>query len=737
MRRAGVQIFIAFFLLISCFVVEPVMSITRTTAFSGIRSQDYNIINSGNPPITSSMLFPNQTAWTNPKIECLIITDASFVSAFQPLADLKTSRGCFTKIITTQFIYSNATFNHTESNDPQPKCAYIRNAIKYYHDAKGTEFIILGGDVNIIPIRYVYNPDSTADFSDSNNMPTDYYYAGLNGTWDANNNGKYGEMKDATNPVDEVDWTPDVFVGRFPVNTYNEANDTVQKDIKYEKNPPNGTWLDTALFASAVSQWQGTSGVAVNEAQLSDFMIDSYFSSMNSKRIYDCTPDYTPDGNYTQLTESNLTNAWGQGAAIVNMAGHGSPTTFNGKTTYGDTQFLSSSDASALTNDGTLPFVYIFSCSSGAFDYYEKGISPSSYSCLAEALVRNQYAGAIAVISAMRTTYYLEIDPLLEALNEGQDRFFWREFFLDQDYQPGRALYLSKLAYIQDFMQKYVNVNLEYISPDYISPYYFRGNLLTYNLLGDPEIYIYTAKPQAFAGNLVNVTEYMGDNLALQIKSASGDVVPNATVLLNGSGYYVVAHADELGLVSLQIPHDPKLVGKNMTITFYGHNMKTTNKTIRIISDTIPPASLHAEIPTGPINYLDQFSINASGIDAGSGLRHAFVVFVDAIGATQAVYPMRIARVSGNETDFRFTYQEPLSPGSTMMFYIVGYDAAGNYIIARATQSQYYSVQIASRTIEDALFYVMVIGAPVAVVVIVIWMFESRKRHRKQLDEVT
>jgi len=735
----------AFFFLVSCFVVEPAMISHGIGAVSGIHVQDYNLINSGNPPITSAMLYPNQTEWTNPKVECLIITDQAFLTPFQWLAGNKTNRGCFTSIITTQTIYSNATFDHTESNDPHPDCAYIRNAIKYYHEVKGTMFVILGGDVNIIPIRYVYNPDisESPSFSGYYNTfkPTDYYYAALNGTWDANGNGIFGEMRNATNPVDEVDWTPDVFVGRFPVNTLAEAKAMVIKDINYETNPPNGTWLNKALFIGAISQfYESPAYTAVDEAQLSDFMIDSYFSSMTSERVYDHTPEYTPEAPYIPLTTDptpSLVGPWDKGAAIVNMAGHGDPTTFDGQTSdrvYGT--YMTSSDAVGLNNTGTLPFVYIFSCSSGAFDLNEVGSSPS-YNSLSEALVRNPTAGAIAVVSAMRTTWYFQNDYLQEALNEGQDRFFWREFFLNHDYQPGSALYLSKEMYIQQFIHKYWNVDLNYNPVLATQQGYmlhqdiFRKNLLTYNLLGDPEIYIYTAQPQAFAGNIVNATEFMGDDLSLQVKSASGEIVPNATILLNGSGYYIVAHADELGLVSLHIPHDPKLVGKTMIITFYGHDMKTMNKNITIVADTIPPAHLNVELPVDAIDYRSVLTINATGIDAGSGLQHAFVVFVDSTGATQATYPMKIARVEGNETDFRFTYQAPLSPGSTMVFYVVGYDAAGNYIIAKASPSQYYSVQVASRPIEETLFVIVLVGIPVAAVIIVTWLFVSRKRRRR------
>ena len=50
-------------------------------------------------------------------------------------------------------------------------------------------------------------------------MPTDLYYGGLDGTWDSDGDGIYGEADEDT----DVDLMPEVFVGRIPVQTASQA----------------------------------------------------------------------------------------------------------------------------------------------------------------------------------------------------------------------------------------------------------------------------------------------------------------------------------------------------------------------------------------------------------------------------------------------------------------------------------------------------------------------------------
>ncbi|MBN2151615.1 MAG: hypothetical protein JW839_09230 [Candidatus Lokiarchaeota archaeon] len=725
-------------LLIACVAFNSLAMASATMISPRIRIADYNIVNTGSHPITPAMIFPNDTAWKDPDVECLIITNQTFAAAFQPLADLKTGRGVYTAILTVESIYSDARFNTSGPLDPTPHAAYIRNAIKHYHYNNGTEFVVLGGDVGVIPTRYVYNPDTdesafplTPINYRSHYKPTDHYYAGLEGTWDNDGDGKFGEMGIVGQTADEVDWTAEVFVGRMPASSVPQVQALVQKVIDYETSPPAGSWANSAVFAGAVSQY-GTGGdPPVDEAELSEYIIDSYFGSMTPDRLYDHTPGYVPPSPYTDLSETNLRNAWNAGASIVNLAGHGAPTLFTGDGVP-PAGLINAAGAGALTNGGELPFVYIFSCSSGAFDYDEiTGVSNS----LSEELVLNANGGAIAVVSAARTTYYFTVDPLFEALNEGQNRFFWREFMVKNEYQPGRALYLSQESYIDQFINKYWNVQLNHDPELAADPSYlgqeekFRKNLLAYNLLGDPELWVYTNTPRVFAPDIFGPNASIGDTLVLEITDDMGMPVPGARILLNGSGYYITARANAQGIASVRIPYDPALVGSYLNFTLAGHNMNATRGSIPIIEDTQAPISLQVEVPSDAVDYRASLIINASGTDLGTGLRYAFIVVVGETGGATAIYAMTRTRVEGNGTSFTFKYPGALSPGQTILFYAIAFDASGNYVIATPAQDQLYTVTITSRLVETIMLGVLAIGMPAAVVLILLWFVITRRRH--------
>nr|MDO8112648.1 C25 family cysteine peptidase [Candidatus Sigynarchaeota archaeon] len=712
----------------------------RDSRETSIGVHEFNSINNGAPPAISSMIHPSNALWKNPRVECLIITRDSLVAAFSPLAALKSRRGVYTEILTVEIIVATREFN-ASGND---EAAWIRNAIKQYHDNSGTEFIILGGDVNVIPIRYTYNPDGDEPWFNGEYdvyKPTDQYYACLNGTWDEDNDGRFGEMnRDNAHGVDEVDWSAEVYVGRLPANDAPQANILVQKIIDYECNPPAGSWSNTAMFAGAVSQYAspGENKSAVDEAALSEFMIDNYFASMRPKRVYHCSSSYTCPSTFTALTSASLVSTWNQGASLVNLAGHGDPASYGGMTGISSyMNYMTRIEAANLCNNGTLSLAYIYSCSSGAFDVTERGIAPmNSGSSLAETLILNPSGGAIGVVSAMRTSWYKPSDPMFEALNRGQDRFFWREFMIERAWQPGKALYLSKMAYIDQYINKYWYVDLNWDENLAQNTGYtrnqenYRKNLLTYNLLGDPEIVIYTRQPELFAANITGSKGYIGDLMILEVRSASGAIVPNARVLLTGGEYYIIANANEMGIAVVQIPDDISLIGTNMTVMFSGHNMLATSMTITIEQDMVPPESLHVSVPGDSVDFDDpgKIVINASGIDAGSGLRYAFVVVVNDIGDTINIIPMTITAMEGNFTLFSCKYPFLLQPGAAIRFYVAAFDASGNYVLARAGEDQFYVMMVKPRLIEIALNCMVFAGVPTFIVLAIAWLCLTRRK---------
>ena len=100
------------------------------------------------------------------------------------------------------------------------------------YETWGVSYVLLGGDVSIVPFRGAYA--STSGQTDTA-MPCDLYFACLDGTWNADNDALWGEPTDGEDGGD-VDLLAEVYVGRAPVDTPAEATAFVAKTIAYADN---------------------------------------------------------------------------------------------------------------------------------------------------------------------------------------------------------------------------------------------------------------------------------------------------------------------------------------------------------------------------------------------------------------------------------------------------------------------------------------------------------------------
>ncbi len=149
----------------------------------------------------------------------IIITNEELKPTFQTLADWKTKKGLPAIIKTIEEIEPN----YPGSDLPEK----IRNYLKEAYSKWGASlYILLGGDVNIVPARMVNN----VRYPSINGVkPTDLYYTTIGGAWNANNNNVFGESGDT------VDYGPDFILGRASIEDLTEAQTFVNKVIAYEK----------------------------------------------------------------------------------------------------------------------------------------------------------------------------------------------------------------------------------------------------------------------------------------------------------------------------------------------------------------------------------------------------------------------------------------------------------------------------------------------------------------------
>jgi len=104
--------------------------------------------------------------------EYVIITSSSLESEFEPLVDQKAARGLTAGIVTTDYIYANYT--GTESGDDADK---VREFITDAYANWGTQWVLLGGDTDVVAMRAVYVDCGAYTTSD---LPSDNYFAAAN-----------------------------------------------------------------------------------------------------------------------------------------------------------------------------------------------------------------------------------------------------------------------------------------------------------------------------------------------------------------------------------------------------------------------------------------------------------------------------------------------------------------------------------------------------------------------------
>lgn len=172
------------------------------------------------------------------------------------------------------------THNFALFNDTEAK---IRNFIRYAHLEWGTKYVLLGGDVQIIPVRRLYvnisgwDAGFIFDRSIEGWIPSDLYYGALDGTWNNNFNEKFGERGNSLEE-DEADLSAEVFIGRAPVDGKYDIATFVKKVISYEttEKPNNILLHQSNLLPIRIP----------DTSKISEQCADLIPGSYNIKRLY-------------------------------------------------------------------------------------------------------------------------------------------------------------------------------------------------------------------------------------------------------------------------------------------------------------------------------------------------------------------------------------------------------------------------------------------------------------------
>jgi hypothetical protein len=304
-----------------------------------------------------------------PAYDYLLITSSKLVPAFQPLVERKTQDGLSVRVVTME------TITNTVSGRDVPEM--VRNYIRQAYTNWGISYVLLGGSTTIIPTRIAYVRAGLQP--QDSYLPTDLYYACLDGSWNANGDRHWGEPTDGENGGD-VDLLAEVYVGRAPVTTEEQAATFVEKTVRYETegnaNPTNAVLMATFLGDFPTGPCQGGDMYKPLRPLLSQFCSD----------VLDDQPD-----KYPQWSKLHALKALNRSPHLVFYNGHGSEDIL---------MRMHSGDLKGLTNEW--PFlVCSVGCSAAEFDHGK--FRPDSFG---ETLVNGSRHGAFAAVLNARAGWF-------------------------------------------------------------------------------------------------------------------------------------------------------------------------------------------------------------------------------------------------------------------------------------------------------------------------------------------
>ena len=555
----------------------------------------------------------------------LIITSAALSNAFQQVANYRASAagGSYAvRVVTTNTIATD--FAGTDM--PMKIRACISNAVA----TLGTEMVLLGGDDTIVPVRYTA-VSVVSQSTYETNMPTDLYYSGLGGTWDANGNSVYGEL------ADSVDMAWDVVVGRLPIRTAAQATNYLAKVVAYESGMP----VTNKIILGGPYAWDTYTGTGrpsddvtgdghagfratspMNHASVSDseaWLRRLYRDGIRSNwpaqvgLICDTITSWdtgTNCGSHVQSSANTLA-AFNKNWTHLMFSGHGAPLLWGLES--GD---FTQSNASSMT--GLTAFVYTDACLTGAFDknsvtidagtadeYTYSGTDP----CLAESFLRNAnvLGGALAYMGCSRYGWGEPDDsPADNTANGGTSTIYAYKFYKRMYESPGRTLGVAFAMHKADMVSLCGSNEAE------------RWVQFGLNLLGDPALKMPAWSETPTAPSFTSETTFGATaNVAVAFSvSASGSPAP-ALALRSTTAAGAASFSAGTGVLSFT-PADADIGSR--TFTFTASNSLGVATQVVTATVSAGPPSAPASIWASATNGTD-FTAAWSAVGTATGYR--------------------------------------------------------------------------------------------------------------------
>ncbi len=522
-----------------------------------------------NPDMLASYSVPDQ----DERERMLIISSSTYESVFDTLIEHYSHYG-----IEANFMSVNDISTNYSGVDLQEK---IRNAIKEYYIVNDLDYVLLGGNIMIVPARGLScRVLSGGSWISSDNIPSDLYYAALDGTWDTNLNGVYGEYNDTTG-FDEADLIPELAIGRFPANTLDEMKNMINKSLLYQQSPIVDEMDKHVFFGEFL--WGDP------ETWAADYM-ELLIGSRNDN-------GYTTVGLSENLTinkwyDQDSLGLWSELTVKEELASGYSFLHHDGHANYSymmkfDLSEVNDSDFVTVNGiDHTTPVFYSHGCSCGGFDRID---------CIAKKIVTSPYISVGGIFNSRYGWFN-------EGQTEGPSIHIHREFedaIYGHHYnQLGRALSLSRGAtapWVTAMGQHEQNA--------------LRWNFYTINVLGDPAMRIYSQKP-VLPEVLYDISQLHLGHLSAIIKKDDIVMADAGLAIVDTSGQLVgFALSDARGIASIELDQAP-IDGEVLHFYVSGENLLLSDTTIVSRESSIDIVDSHVLLTAYPNPFNPSVAIS-------------------------------------------------------------------------------------------------------------------------------
>ncbi len=401
-------------------------------------------------------------------VEMVIISPAQFASYAEQLAVAHTEiDGLSTVVVTDEQIYN-------EFSSGTPDASAYRWLMKMLYDraerSSGTKpaYLLLLGDGTFDNRKLL--PTS------GNNILLTYQARNSVKETSAYASDDYFTWMDNREGMNDVVATMDLAVGRLPINTSEQAQNVVNKLIRYMRNETNGNWKSQLCFLA--DDGDGNLHTRGADRAAESIRLNNPSFVVNKLYLDAYQQESTASGEQYPMAKSKFDNLLKNGVLLFDYCGHA------GYNNICSENILTAREIREMTNEN-LGLWVLATCNFANFD--------AQKTSAAEEAVLNPHGGALGVFASCRTVYAASNEVLNMYVC---DSLFAHRSSCNYPYRIGDAFRYGKNASPRD------------------------ENNLPYLLLGDPAIRLH------YPTNYQVVTTEFADTLsALSINTLKGCVL--------------------------------------------------------------------------------------------------------------------------------------------------------------------------------------------------------------------